>query len=168
MRVRSIEGQDSEGTARELFGEYLRKHDRGLRGKWGVGFDAEAALVQDVRRLREFMPPDGRLLVAFDGEEGAALGCCCLQWIGEGVGEIKRTYVRPEARGQGVGRALLCRALEEARAVGYRRLVLDSAPTMEAAHDLYRSVGFRETGPYPESTIPEQYQHLWVFMRLDL
>lgn len=80
----------------------------------------------------------------------------------EGTGEMKRTYVRPEARGRGVGAKLLSRLLKEARAAGYRRLVLDSAPTMEAAHALYRSAGFRETGPYPESEIPERYRHLWV------
>ena len=169
-RVRSIEGRGSEGLVRELFGEYLREHDRDLRREWGVGFDAEAALERDMREKlgEEFGPPDGRLLLAYDGEESPALGCCCLRGIGEGTGEVKRTYVRPEARGRGVGRALLRRLSEEARAAGYRRLMLDSAPTVQAAHALYRSAGFRETGPYPESEIPEQYRRLWVFMRLDL
>ena len=168
-RLRSIGGRGSEGLVRELFGEYLREHDRDLRREWGVGFDAEAALEGDVRKLgKEFGPPDGRLLLASDGEEGPALGYCCLRRIGEGTGEVKRTYVWPEARGRGVGRALLSRMLEEARAAGYRRLVLDSAPTMKAAHALYRSAGFRKTGPYPQSEIPERYRHLWVFMRLDL
>jgi len=62
--------------------------------------------------------------------------------------ELKRLWVQPGARGSGAGRALVRRAVEEARAAGYRRIVLDSVPGQEAAQALYRSLGFADAAPY--------------------
>lgn len=159
---------DRERIVDELFGEYLREHDGDLRREWGVGFDVAATLERNLGRLEEFRSPDGRLLLALDRKGGRALGCCCLRRVGERTGEVKRTYVRPKARGRGAGKALVSRLVAEARSAGYRRLVLNSAPTMSAAHALYRAAGFQETAPHPKSEIPEEYRRLWVFMALDL
>jgi len=76
----------------------------------------------------------------------------------------KRLYVRPPLRRRGVGRALVSRLLDEARAIGYTSLRLDSAGYMTAAHALYRSLGFREIAPYAGSEIPKQFRAHWVFM----
>jgi GNAT superfamily N-acetyltransferase len=84
--------------------------------------------------------------------------------IREDTGEIKRMYVRPDYRRRGIGLALLEALIAEARQIGYPTIRLDSTRFMKAAHALYRSLGFREIDPYPESEIPQELQHQWVFM----
>jgi GNAT superfamily N-acetyltransferase len=88
--------------------------------------------------------------------------------IREDIGEIERMYVRPEFRRRGIGRALLEVLIAEAREIGYPRMRLDSARFMAEAHSLYRSVGFQEIEPYPESEIPEEFRQYWIFMELRL
>ena len=77
-------------------------------------------------------------------------------------------YVRPAYRRKGVGRALVDATIKEVRAAGYSTLRLDSARFMTDAQALYRSAGFREISPYPQSEIPEQFRVYWVFMELPL
>jgi GNAT superfamily N-acetyltransferase len=88
--------------------------------------------------------------------------------IREDVGAIKRMYVRPEFRGKGIGRVLVEALLAEAQQIGYPTVRLDSVLFMKAAHSLYRSAGFKEIEPYPESEIPTQFRSHWVFMEKHL
>jgi ribosomal protein S18 acetylase RimI-like enzyme len=68
---------------------------------------------------------------------------------------MKRLYVRPAARGTGLGRALAEAAVARARELGFERLCLDTiAARMEAAVALYRSMGFEEIPPYAEDPTP--------------
>jgi putative acetyltransferase len=104
-----------------------------------------------------YAPPGGRLLLAVeDGSESAenAIGCVALRRLEPDVCEMKRLYVRPTFRGQNAGRALVEGLITEARSIGYHRMVLDTLPSMEAAHKLYRTLGFREIPPYPKNPIP--------------
>ncbi|GLZ02894.1 hypothetical protein Acsp03_03610 [Actinomadura sp. NBRC 104412] len=67
-----------------------------------------------------------------------------LKPVDETVAEIKRMYVRPQARGQGIGRAILEILLADARTIGYEVARLETATFMREAHALYRSVGFAD------------------------
>ena len=100
----------------------------------------------------DYAPPQGRLLLARSG--GDLAGCVALHPLEPGVGEMKRLYVRPALRGRGIGKALLNTVLAEARAIGYRRVRLDTIePLMQDAVRMYRAYGFREIAPYRENPI---------------
>ena len=90
----------------------------------------------------EYSPPRGRLLIA------QSAGCVALRPIDDETCEMKRLYVRPEGRGSGLGRRLVVAIIEEARAIGYRRMRLDTMPKMGGAQRLYESLGFRDIEAY--------------------
>jgi len=94
----------------------------------------------------EYAPPGGELLVARDAQ--GALGCVGLRCLDAQSGEMKRMYVRERSRGSGLGRRLAEAIIEEARKRDYRRLLLDTLPKLTTAIGLYRSLGFKEVGPY--------------------
>lgn len=108
-----------------------------------------------------YAPPGGVLLLARVAKE--AVGCVGLRPLAPETCEMKRLYVRPEARAGGAGRALAEAVIEVGRELGYRRMRLDTVPTMTAARALYRSLGFREIEPYRFNPIPGT-----SFMELDL
>jgi GNAT superfamily N-acetyltransferase len=145
-------------VVRDLWNDYLVWVNAGLEEHYGFSFDIGEILERNVADLAPFQPPHGRLLLADD------VGVGCLRSIGDDVGEIKRMYVRPEARGTGLGRSLLGALLEAADTAGYERVRLDSVRFMEAAHKLYRSAGFKEIEPYEHSEIPPEFWDYWVFM----
>lgn len=107
------------------------------------GFEAEVAHLPG-----DYREPGGALLLA------PGQGCVAIRRADDVSCELKRLYVRPAARGGGLGRILVEAAIARARELGYRRLLLDTTPGMEAAHELYRSLGFRETVPYTENPVP--------------
>jgi putative acetyltransferase len=67
--------------------------------------------------------------------------------------EMKRLFVRPEARGQGLAKQLITRVLEEARRLGYREIRLDTLPMMGDAQALYVALGFHDIAPYYDTPI---------------
>lgn len=110
----------------------------------------------------KYAPPTGRIMLAWRGEE--PVGCVALRPLqGDGACEMKRLYVRPEARGEKLGRRLAERILREAREAGYSRISLDTLPSMESAVQLYQSLGFQPTAPYVFNPIPGA-----MFLSLDL
>lgn len=99
----------------------------------------------DATKLRA---PDVTFWTAWN--DRVLLGCAALKELSPLEGEVKSMRTPAALRGQGVGRALLDHVLEVARQRGYRQLFLEtgSHPAFEPARALYRSVGFRECGPF--------------------
>lgn len=108
--------------------------------------------------------PEGTILIARLGDSPA--GCVMLQKLERRVCEMKRLFVHPEYRGNGVG-AQLCHALiTKAAALGYRTMRLDTGVRHREAQALYRSLGFRPIEAYYDC--PEELRELMLFMELDL
>jgi GNAT superfamily N-acetyltransferase len=93
-------------------------------------------------------PPSGRLILAYVGS--SPVGCVGVRALASTANtcEMKRLYVRRDARGSGLGRSLAVRSIDSARELGYTRMVLDTLRSMTAAHALYEDLGFRMTDAY--------------------
>src|SRR5690349_14674479 len=129
--------------ARRLFREYEAALGVDLAFQ---GFDRELEGLPGA-----YARPEGRLLVARLGDE--TVGCVAMRPLAPGICEMKRLFVRPEARGHGVGRALAAAVIDAAREERYERMRLDTLPQMVEAHPLYESLGFREIEPYYDSPV---------------
>ena len=138
IEINRVSTADALAAARDLIREHIEanSHAHGA---------AETAAVLAALPA-PYVPPGGGLWLAWDGTEAA--GCIALQPLSPDVGEIKRMYVRPLSRGRGIARALAERAITEAHALGYERLRLGTLTTMQAAQNLYASLGFRPIPPY--------------------
>lgn len=91
-----------------------------------------------------------------------------LRWSRPCVAEIKRLYVRPAHRGAKLGAAILQRLHADARAFGYERVQLDTAPFMHAAHRLYEASGFVDCAAYEGTEVPVFLHPSWRFMEKPL
>ena len=87
---------------------------------------------------------DVAIFLVARGDDGTPLGCGGLRSLGEPVAEIKRMYVRPEARGQGVGAAILIALESSAFRLGFKVLRLETGPLQPEAIGLYARAGYRE------------------------
>ena len=154
LAIREASGARDLALAHELFVEYAASLPISLCFQ---GFDEELATLPG-----RYSRPSGRLFLA--GPPGEAVGCIALRLLdpppdalggvrAAPVGEIKRLYVRPVARGTGTGRRLVVAVVDAARAFGYRTLCLDTLVSMREARALYESFGFQATARYygPES-----------------
>lgn len=111
------------------------------------GFDQELQMLPG-----DYAPPDGRLILARSDDDVA--GCVALRrWSCE-IGEMKRLYVRDEFRGMGIGKRLILKIIDEAGAIGFKSIRLDTLPMMGSAIGLYRALGFKEIAPYRENPVP--------------
>ena len=142
--VRAVETDADIGEIRVLFGEYAQSLRIDLAFQ---DFQAELAGLPGA-----YSRPNGCLLLATVGSR--SVGCVGVRRVQADVCEMKRLYVRPEARGQGVGRALAEAAIRFGQVAGYRAMRLDTLPNMAVAHALYRQLGFREIPAYCYNPIP--------------
>jgi putative acetyltransferase len=144
---------DDFAAARVLFREYAAELGVDLCFQ---GFEAELDQLPDL-----YGAPAGCLLIA--RADDRAVGCGALRRLSDGVCEMKRLYVRAEARGTGLGRILAERLVAKGRTLGYARMRLDTLARLAAARELYRSMGFAEIAPYYDNPLAGV-----VYMELDL
>jgi putative acetyltransferase len=100
----------------------------------------------------KYAAPRGALFLAW--QTSAIVGCAGFREVNEETCEMKRVYVRTVARGQNIGRRLVERILDEARAVGYARICLDVLPEFKVAQKLYESLGFAAAPPVTFNPVP--------------
>jgi GNAT superfamily N-acetyltransferase len=100
-----------------------------------------------------YAPPEGLLLLA-RAPDGTPLGCGAFRAmkVGEGC-EMKRVYIAPEARGLGLGVAMVEALMAQARQAGYLTIALDTLPSMSEAHRLYAKLGFTPIAPYYDTPV---------------
>jgi GNAT superfamily N-acetyltransferase len=113
------------------------------------GFDAELASLPG-----KYAPPAGELMLAC-APAGDALGCVAMRPLGaSAVCEMKRLYVRPAARGLGIGAALVAAIIGCAEELGYEEMKLDTLAGMQEAFALYQRFGFSEIAAYYHNPVP--------------
>ena len=97
-------------------------------------------------------------------EKKQTIGMGALVGLKQGIGEIKRMYIKPEYRGKGLGREMLRLLLGKGEEYGFSEIYLETGAFMTAAQGLYRSMGFHERNEYPETEVPPQLRRFWMFM----
>lgn len=144
-------------ATREIFREYAA----------GLGvdlcfqnFEAELAELPG-----DYAAPIGALLLAV--VDGQIAGCGAMRPLADvdyaNACEMKRLYVRRAFRGFGLGRQIAQALLDRALQAGFSNMLLDTLDDMEAARDLYESLGFEEIPPYYFNPIPGAH-----YLRADL
>ena len=137
-----------EAVAKELLTEYFDSR--------AAGFPAQQGSYRTIfPRPEDFQPPRGVFLIA-TGDDGTELGCGGIRLLAPVISqgmrfELKHLYLRPAARGRGLGRALLAELESRARGFGAVELVLDTNASLEAARALYRSSGYSDIPPYNDN-----------------
>jgi GNAT superfamily N-acetyltransferase len=146
MRLETIAAMEQ---AEPLFHQYVDWARQRLAAEYGIEWsDADAERVHDRFRAEwpKLVGERGRVYLALVDAELAGVGA--LKPRSMSVGEIKRVFVRPQARGAGVARTLMARLLDDASALGFETVCLDTMAFMTDAHRLYRSLGFVDAEPY--------------------
>ncbi len=160
MRLELLPGYDHPEEILSLFTEYthmLVSHDPSFQ----IYLDIQH-YEDEIRDLEaKYGRPEGRLYLAL--WEGEAAGCIALRKLDEQRCEMKRLYVRPAFRGHRIGDALVDRILQDARAIGYRYMLLDTLPFLESAIHMYQKRGFYEIPCYNDSPVETT-----IFMQYDL
>ncbi len=152
--IRQANDIEDFATAHELFREYESWLGMDLCFQ---GFEDELASLPG-----KYAPPSGRLLLAFIGDEPA--GCIAMRGLNADICEMKRLYLRENARGHGLGNQLIETLISEAKAAGYTAMRLDTfPPKMGKAVGLYESHGF-----YPVEKYYDNPHEGVLFMQLDL
>ncbi len=155
LTLRPLTTNDSEAieTVRQYLRHYVTELDIDLSGQ---DFEQEMAALPGAYAM-----PEGRLLLA--EIEGRPAGCIGVRRISEGSCEMTRLYVAPAERGHGIARALVLAAIQAAKEIGYKQLLLSILPNMRMAAKLFRELGFYEAPAYCPTPVEDT-----VFLALDL
>jgi len=117
-------------------------------------------------QLTSYIPPEGIYYILQIDEKIAGMGA--LRKIKMNVGEVKRMYIRPEYRGQGLGKVLLQQILRKAKEFRFSTIRLETGKFMTTAQYIYHEAGFREIDEYPEMETPPPLRTYWLFMEKEI
>lgn len=139
MILQEVESDGDYEVAIKLFEEYASQ----------IGVDLSFQNFNDeIRDIKnQYSRPDGLIFLVFN-DQNDPVGCFGIRKFEEGIGELKRMYLKDEARGQGLGKRMLKDAVKAGKALGYLKMRLDTLPSMNAAIGLYKSLGFYEIDAY--------------------
>ena len=141
ISIQRAETPDDLDAVRVLIRDFARwtMADIAMTGNPAVfaGLETELAVLPG-----RYGPPTGCLVLARLNHEPA--GCVAFYAHDTETIEVRRMFVAPRARGHGLGGRMLALLLAQARAAGFRRVLLSSHHSMHAAHATYRRAGFRE------------------------
>lgn len=138
----------SSHDAQRCLSQYFAELD----GRFEEGFDVSKSIAADSGDLR---PPQGVFLVA--RLDGRAIGCGAVKILSPGIGTIKRMWVAKTARGIGIGRRMLLALEEQAAALGFGTLRLETHRSLAEAQKLYRRSGYREVAAFND----DPYASFW-------
>jgi ribosomal protein S18 acetylase RimI-like enzyme len=144
IRIAEASWPDDHATVEALFREYVASLTEDISFQQ---IDEELGTLPG-----KYARPTGVVLIARAGADAA--GAVAYRMVEPGVAEMKRLYVRPDFRGSGLGRELASELIEDARAEGYRTMLLDTLASMSSARALYRDLGFVPVAPYYDSPLP--------------
>jgi GNAT superfamily N-acetyltransferase len=146
FRLAKVRGPQEIAAVAVLFREYADWLGIDLSFQ---GFEAELASLPG-----KYAPPAGELMLACT-PAGDVLGCVAMRALeGTAVCEMKRLYVRPAARGLGIGAALVAAIIGCAQELGYAVMKLDTLAGMQEAFALYKRFGFSEIPAYYHNPVP--------------
>lgn len=155
VTLRTLSATDTEAL------EQVRQYFRNYAGWLGVDLSYQNFEQEMASLPGNYAEPQGRLF--FAEVDGRPAGCVGIRAFTDGMAEMKRLYVAPEERGHGVGRELALAAIKAAKEIGYRRLLIDTLPSMRMAVKLYRELGFMEAPAYYQRPVEGT-----MFLALDL
>ena len=160
IQIAAAVSQNDLEQIRELFREYFAWVQDDLR------FDLSyQAIEKELLTLPgAYTTPQGCLLLA--RSIGQPVGCIALRPHSLEICELKRMYVRPNFRGQGIGRMLCAEIIQVAKLAGYSLMRLDTEISLGSAQKIYKDLGFHPALPYYEA--PEVVRDRTIFMELNL
>lgn len=136
--MKIVDGKDYLPEVKNLIKEYSSR----------LGRDLSFQNIDDELNnpAHKYTAPEGELLVAIDNDK--VLGMVAYHRHSDVRCEMKRLYVRPNARGMHLGNALITEILAHAKNAGYKEMVLDTIVPLKAAISLYKKHGFEECEAY--------------------
>ena len=160
MNVVLIPAYDRENEIKALFSEYTDMLIKGDR-KFADYLKLQNYYNELIDLESKYGLPDGRLLLALCN--GEAAGCIALRKISETECEMKRLYVRPQFRKNGIAKMLVNRIIDDATEIGYKHILLDTLPFLETAIGMYKRMGFYEIPSYNNSPMDNL-----IYLKYDL
>lgn len=170
MKLIRVETDKHKVAIRNLSIEYLTILLTNL--KEHHNYDADPSLLPAYtdewleNELDKFLAPKGYFFLALVDNQPVGMGA--LKKLNNDTAEIKRMYVSSDYRGRKIGKALLNKLIDVAKADGYQSIMLDTFKLWDVSPRMYQSAGFVEIDPHPYAEpAPELIEHC-IFMELKL